>query len=54
MSLAPAFKFLSVVDSDGSECPEVLSIGQIARMAGVLVLLGLAIAIVSLPSLLGN
>ncbi len=53
MTLAPAFKILSVVDSFEADCPEVLSIGQILRMASVLVLLGLAIGILSLPSLLG-
>jgi hypothetical protein len=53
MSLAPSFKFLAVVDSDGSDCPEVLSVGQILRMLGVMALLGLAITVLSLPSLLG-
>ncbi len=53
MSLAPAFRILSVVDSFEADCPEVLSIGQILRMVSVLALLGLAIAILSLPALLG-
>jgi hypothetical protein len=53
MRLAPAFKILSVLDSFEADCPEVLSIGQILRMASVLILLGLAIAVLSLPALLG-
>jgi hypothetical protein len=54
MSLAPSFKFIALVDSSSAECPEVLSIGQIVRMFSVMTLLGLAIAVLSLPSLLGN
>jgi hypothetical protein len=53
MSLAPNFKFLSTLSSEAAECPEVLSMEQIVRMFGVLALLGLAIGILSLPSLLG-
>jgi hypothetical protein len=54
MSLAPSFKFLALTDSASAEYPEVLSIGQIVRMLGVMTLLGLAIGLLNLPSLLGT
>ncbi len=54
MSLAPSFRFLALVDSRGTEGPEVLSFGQIVRVAAVMALLGSAIIILSLPPLLGN
>jgi hypothetical protein len=53
LSLAPQFKFITQLEQAGIDCPDVLSIAQVLRAFALFALLGLAIAVLSLPSLLG-
>jgi hypothetical protein len=46
MSLAPAFKFITIFESESS-CPEVLSAGQILRALTLFVFLAAAMALYS-------
>ncbi len=50
MSLTPAPKLISWIESAGMACPEVLSIAQLLRIIGLLALLALALALFSLLS----
>jgi hypothetical protein len=47
MSLAPAFKFITIIESENS-CPEVLSAGQILRALTLFAVLAAAMAVYSL------
>jgi hypothetical protein len=54
LSLAAPSKFIGRLEEAGIECPEVLSIAQVFRVLAIFALLGLAVAIMSLPAVLGT